>query len=256
MLPGNVNTYSAHKVALVPAVVASRVRFLPHSVHPRTVCMRVEVWGCRYRGTVRSYTAPPGSQFSARAGMRDQWDGGLGLLTDGLPGAPLSLATQPGLESGRGWVGWTDSGRPLQIEFVFRGPQVVREVELVSYTQPDLGILVSTAPMLAHLTLVYLTTSTQAPDKLFVTLTGSTGSYSERVELIADGGNSSQPGITVTSFTFPNSSRPATRANLGLAFRSKWILLSEVQFSSSSLQPRQGKEMLGQSEQQTSEHGE
>ena len=89
-----------------------------------------------------------------------------------------------------------------------------------------------------------------------MTLTGSTGSYSERVELIADGGNSSQPGITVTSFTFPNSSRPATRANLGLAFRSKWILLSEVQFSSSSLQPRQGKEMLGQSEQQTSEHGE
>ena len=33
---------------LNPPIVASKVRFVPHSPHSRTVCMRVEVFGCQY----------------------------------------------------------------------------------------------------------------------------------------------------------------------------------------------------------------
>ena len=43
LFEGNSNTYLATASILSPAVVASRVRFVPYSDHPRTVCMRVEV---------------------------------------------------------------------------------------------------------------------------------------------------------------------------------------------------------------------
>ena len=56
VLTGNVNTYLANTQDLVPTIVASRVRFLPHSRHPRTVCMRVELFGCRYTSPVISYS--------------------------------------------------------------------------------------------------------------------------------------------------------------------------------------------------------
>ena len=77
---------------LYPAPVASKVRFLPHSVHPRTVCMRVELYGCVYTSPVMAYRAPLADEFSPGVRMLDIYDGkevggelrgGLGLLTDG-----------------------------------------------------------------------------------------------------------------------------------------------------------------------------
>ncbi len=71
------------------------MRFLPHSVHPRTVCMRVELYGCPYGSPVSEYTAPVGDEFSPGVRLADIYDGdvsgedggvlsgGLGLLTDG-----------------------------------------------------------------------------------------------------------------------------------------------------------------------------
>ena len=54
VMPGNSNTYVANTNDLVPPIVASKVRFVPHSSHKRTVCMRVEVFGCLYEdGVVR-----------------------------------------------------------------------------------------------------------------------------------------------------------------------------------------------------------
>ena len=50
MFPGNSNTYDTVKNVLRPPIIASRLRFVPFSDHPRTVCMRVEVHGCNYTG--------------------------------------------------------------------------------------------------------------------------------------------------------------------------------------------------------------
>ena len=50
LLEGNTNTYLAQTSQLSPPVIATRVRFLPYSDHPRTVCMRVELYGCQYSG--------------------------------------------------------------------------------------------------------------------------------------------------------------------------------------------------------------
>ena len=51
VLDGNVNSYMSHKTALNPPLIASKVRVVPKSDHPRTVCLRAELHGCRYTGT-------------------------------------------------------------------------------------------------------------------------------------------------------------------------------------------------------------
>ena len=58
---GNSNTYVANVNLLTPSIVASKVRFVPYSQHPRTVCMRVEVFGCRYEDAIVAYQSPPGN---------------------------------------------------------------------------------------------------------------------------------------------------------------------------------------------------
>ena len=88
--------------------MASKVRFLPHSSHPRTVCMRVELYGCPYSNPTVSYSAPPGEEFAPGVYLDDIYDGdstgsvwreGLGLLTDGQIGKNLSFSDK-GLISG------------------------------------------------------------------------------------------------------------------------------------------------------------
>ena len=50
ILPGNTNTYAVANNTLSPPIFASKVRFVPHSDHLRTVCMRLELVGCRFLG--------------------------------------------------------------------------------------------------------------------------------------------------------------------------------------------------------------
>jgi len=50
VLPGNTNTYTVVEQTLEPPILASRLRFVPQSVHVRTVCMRVEIVGCHWTG--------------------------------------------------------------------------------------------------------------------------------------------------------------------------------------------------------------
>jgi discoidin domain receptor family protein 2 len=105
-MPGNSNTYVANLNELTPPIVASKVRFVPHSNHKRTVCMRVEVFGCLYEDGIVSYSSPPGDEFAPNFYLEDVYDGdeeagsdlvgprlvnGLGALSDGLYGGNVSL---------------------------------------------------------------------------------------------------------------------------------------------------------------------
>lgn len=58
VLTGNSNTYLVVRQELELPFVASRVRFIPYSEHPRTVCMRVEIYGCPWeRKSILIYTS-------------------------------------------------------------------------------------------------------------------------------------------------------------------------------------------------------
>lgn len=50
VIEGNSNTYLGSKRELDPPVWASKIRFIPYSYHRRTVCMRVEIYGCYWNG--------------------------------------------------------------------------------------------------------------------------------------------------------------------------------------------------------------
>jgi hypothetical protein len=50
VITGNKNTYLEAKNELDPPIWASKIRFLPYSYHRRTVCMRVEIYGCYWNG--------------------------------------------------------------------------------------------------------------------------------------------------------------------------------------------------------------
>jgi len=52
LLPGNTNTFSPTEIPLTEGpLIASKIRILPFSHHPRTVCLRLELRGCLYTGS-------------------------------------------------------------------------------------------------------------------------------------------------------------------------------------------------------------
>ncbi|KAL0115805.1 hypothetical protein PUN28_010981 [Cardiocondyla obscurior] len=132
VIAGNKNTYLESKHELEPSIWASKIRFLPYSYHRRTVCMRVELYGCPWNDGIVSYSMPQGDKRNNweffDATYDGYWDGqllrGLGQLTDGKIG-PDSIKMSyfdNYNDRNQGWVGWkndTRSGHPLEIKFEF-----------------------------------------------------------------------------------------------------------------------------------------
>lgn len=129
VIEGNTNTYLESKHELQPPILATKIRFLPYSYHRRTVCMRVELYGCPWNDGVVSYSMPQGDKRNTweffDVTYDGYWDGqllrGLGQLTDGKNG-PDNFKMGYYDETGQGWVGWkndTKSGHPLEIKFEF-----------------------------------------------------------------------------------------------------------------------------------------
>ncbi|XP_063215525.1 discoidin domain-containing receptor tyrosine kinase B [Bacillus rossius redtenbacheri] len=129
-IPGNTDTYTMVEQKLDPPVLASRLRFVPFSEHMRTVCMRVEIVGCRWPEGLLSYSMPQGVQRGADIDLSDRTydgreeaghlSGGLGQLVDGRRG-------QDNFRLGKGyeWVGWRNDtagmvGRPVEVLFEFQ----------------------------------------------------------------------------------------------------------------------------------------
>lgn len=131
VIEGNSNTYLGSKRELDPPVWASKIRFLPYSYHRRTVCMRVEIYGCYWNDGIVSYSMPQGDLRGSGWEFFDStydghWDGdlrrGLGQLTDGKVGPDNFKMGYYDYERGQGWVGWkndTRNGQPIEIKFEF-----------------------------------------------------------------------------------------------------------------------------------------
>lgn len=131
VIQGNSNTYLESKHELEPPIWATKIRFLPYSYHRRTVCMRVELYGCPWNDGIVSYSMPQGDKRSNweffDATYDGYWDGqllrGLGQLTDGKTGPDyFKMNYYDTYDRSQGWVGWkndTRSGHPLEIKFEF-----------------------------------------------------------------------------------------------------------------------------------------
>ncbi|KAL5012628.1 hypothetical protein ScPMuIL_011179 [Solemya velum] len=142
---GNSNTYLSELREVSPPIIGKRIRFIPYSLHPRTVCMRVEIYGCHWEDKTVSYSMPQGDKRGSEVDLFDfTYDGkfennylsnGLGQLTDGGTGeanfrhAPLGLGMR-----GYEWVGWknesttAESSSPIEIIFKFETVRNFSEV--------------------------------------------------------------------------------------------------------------------------------
>lgn len=129
VLAGNVNPYLESKKELDPPLWASKIRFYPYSYHKRTVCMRVELYGCRWTDGIVSYSMPQGDKRGSNwefydFGYDGHWDGnelkhGLGQLIDGKFGHDDFKSD---FYNGQTWVGWkndTRHNKPIEIKFEF-----------------------------------------------------------------------------------------------------------------------------------------
>lgn len=133
VMKGNMNTYLESKTHLDPPIWASKIRFLPFSYHHRTVCMRVEVYGCRWSEGLLSYSMPQGDKRGNNWEFYDvtydgQWSGdqlryGLGQLIDGKVGPDDFKVAFHNLNL-QGWVGWKNDLRKTPIEIVFEFEKV------------------------------------------------------------------------------------------------------------------------------------
>ncbi|XP_055955868.1 discoidin domain-containing receptor 2 isoform X2 [Patella vulgata] len=128
---GNLDTYRAELREVSPPIIAKRIRFIPYSQHPRTVCMRVEMYGCPWEDGLVSYDMPQGSKrgnevdlydFTYDGMINEQLSSGLGQLTDGEMGDTNFRLDSLGLGmKGYEWVGWkNESGKTKPIEIIFK----------------------------------------------------------------------------------------------------------------------------------------
>ncbi|KAK3610982.1 hypothetical protein CHS0354_015099 [Potamilus streckersoni] len=131
---GNSNTYIPEVRPVSPSIIGKRIRFIPYSRYPRTVCMRVEVYGCPWLDGIVAYDVRQGERRGMEVDLLDfTYDGliienyltlGLGQLTDGEYGDTNFRFDQQDLGiKGYEWVGWkndsVENGGPLEIKFKF-----------------------------------------------------------------------------------------------------------------------------------------
>ncbi|KAK3589847.1 hypothetical protein CHS0354_015865 [Potamilus streckersoni] len=131
---GNSNTYITEVRKVSPPIIGKRIRLIPYSRYPRTICMRVEVYGCPWLDGVVSYDVRQGDKRGSEVDLFDfSYDGmimdnyltqGIGQLTDGEYGDTNFRLDKPGFGiKGYEWVGWKndsiESGGPVEIKFKF-----------------------------------------------------------------------------------------------------------------------------------------
>ncbi|KAF7391893.1 hypothetical protein HZH68_011436 [Vespula germanica] len=96
LLAGNNNPYTEKEQIFDPAIVATKIRFIPYTSHMRMVCMRVELYGCPWIEGLVSYSMPQGIKRGSEVDLSDRTydgseeggylSGGLGQLVDGQKG--------------------------------------------------------------------------------------------------------------------------------------------------------------------------
>ncbi|XP_076764244.1 discoidin domain-containing receptor tyrosine kinase B [Xylocopa sonorina] len=225
VLRGNSNTYLVEKQKLDLPFVANRVRFVPYSQHPRTVCMRVEIYGCIWEQYVTSYSAPRGSSRGPGGwNVQDlSYDGieiesrlvnGLGQLTDGVLGELSEILSSSANDHGTNWIGWSEDSI-VQIIFHF---QELREFKNCS---------------------VHVARIPQLEIEIFSTLRVSFSIDGENYESEAEILESSiDTSLTANASTVLMSislqSRIGRFVKLEFNLAAKWLLLSEITFYSTN----------------------
>ncbi|UJR28723.1 hypothetical protein I4U23_009952 [Adineta vaga] len=214
----NQNTYMGEIRPLNPPIVARRLRFYPVSKQTRTVCMRIEVYGCLFSDGIVSYTMPQGRTDINSLGD-DTYDGkylpetnmlidGLGQLSDGITGTE----DMSSIDGRQAWVGWSnDSNTHVTIIFQF---DYIRQMNRVT---------IHTNNVFSKQISLFKTAV------VTFSLTGERTSYTNAIisEQIRDEYYEIARPILIQL-----NNHIAKYVRLDLYFDSKWLLISEITFDS------------------------
>ncbi|EFN64360.1 Discoidin domain-containing receptor 2 [Camponotus floridanus] len=233
ILRGNSNTYLVEKQKLDLPFVASRVRFVPYSQHPRTVCMRVEIYGCIWNRNIANYAMPKADKIGPNGcNVEDtSYDGteienlmlnGLGQLTDGIIGSESEIR-----ESNRvtNWVGWHNRDN-VELFFEFRLSQKFKNCTIHVADLPDLSV--ETFSM-ANFWFSLDGKDYHATPEIFQTFNDSKTNTIPNSSNEKNGRSRSSISISI-----PLQSRIGKFIKIELKFKSKWLLLSEITFETVS----------------------
>ncbi|XP_052259022.1 discoidin domain-containing receptor 2-like isoform X2 [Dreissena polymorpha] len=223
---GNDNTYSAELREVSPPIIGKRVRFIPYCRTPRTVCLRVELYGCPWKDGIVTYSMRQGDKRGTEVDFFDfTYDGlitnsflqnGLGQLTDGEEGdTNFRLDPQELGIKGYEWVGWKndtliDPG-PVSIVFKFDTVRNFSSVTLFcnNYFTKDVRVF-KTAAIYGSVGGLYFW---QKVDNYHF-IRDTVVEYARKVQI--------KLGNMIARYV-----------KVDLYFDAKWILISEVQFDSS-----------------------
>ncbi|OCT65185.1 discoidin domain-containing receptor 2 [Xenopus laevis] len=141
VMRGNVDEYEVVLADLRPPIITRYIRVIPVTKVPMTVCMRVELYGCKWTDGLTSYSVPEGETYMAPghpiAFLNDStYDGylekrrqfgGLGQLTDGIHGLDdFTLSLQYRVWPGYDYIGWRNESSQkgyVEVEFHFDRPR-------------------------------------------------------------------------------------------------------------------------------------
>ncbi|XP_063394288.1 epithelial discoidin domain-containing receptor 1-like [Cydia fagiglandana] len=226
LIPGNVNTYTPRKTILEAPFVASKVRFFPYAAHPRTACMRVELYGCLWKQNLVAYSAPKGGDMQAMTGgarFEDlaydgvQRDGrlldGLGQMTDSLLGPNDFEQPDPLDTQGTRWVGWNKSMQvddEVELTFNFSTTQLFYHVDIHTNNMFTKDV------QLFKEAEVYFSLEGERWQEEFVSHEPKQDRVSEHARMVH----------------VPLQNRTAKHLMLRLKFQHEWILISEITFKS------------------------
>ncbi|XP_050425445.1 discoidin domain-containing receptor 2 [Adelges cooleyi] len=137
VLQANRDTNTIVERPLVPVIVASKIRLVPYSGHPRMVCLRVEIVGCYHYEGVISYSVIQGDIKDVGYDGREEGGvliGGIGQLCDGRHGVD-----QPFVKKYNEWVGWKNDtmGYGSSVEMTFEFDSVRNFTALYMYSNND-----------------------------------------------------------------------------------------------------------------------
>ncbi|VDM79140.1 unnamed protein product [Strongylus vulgaris] len=233
IIPGNSDTYTAELRVLDAPIVLRRLRIVPLSNSTRTVCLRLELYGCPYEDPLQSYSAPAGSSANGVSFVDSSYDGsttnsvasgGLGRLSDGMVGEETEISHP------HRWVGWrrdTNEGNSPII-------QVSRFTYLISALGGHINLLFTFGELrnfssINIHTLFSRKLNAKGFSRIMVSFSANGVDFSSRIhEYIPE-------ELTSTSWIHvPIFGRIASTVQLRLyyASESSWICISEIGFTS------------------------
>ncbi|VDN51993.1 unnamed protein product [Dracunculus medinensis] len=132
----NTDTRSAVLRILDGGIIVKKIRIIPISESKRTVCMRLELYGCIFKDFLLWYSIPQGSiadglnmqdfSYDGYANTSDVLIGGLGKLCDGVVGED-NFEKHP-----ENWIGWQKDiqGSSVTMEFCFSEQRNISSISL------------------------------------------------------------------------------------------------------------------------------